>query len=140
MERHDQEVGSSAAAMMEERIGALLQHRDQIEEALFHGGNTRTFSGLVSEVYRGDAQVFFNEGAVIVSQLEDTEVGHRAVHLWLCAGELESVMPLTDEALDWGKDMGATVATSIGRRGWERLPAVKERGWKPDLTFYVKEL
>lgn len=138
MEWHDD--GSGVADPVEMLVAQLLKHREGLEEALTHGGRARTFSGVVADVVDGRAQVFYNDEAVVVTQLEDTEAGHRIVHIWLCAGERDNVLKITDRAEAWGRSMGAKIATTVGRRGWERLPAVRERGWKPDLTYYVKEL
>ena len=125
---------------MEKRVAALLKFREQIEEGLQRGGNTRTFTGLMGDVIDCSAQVFYSDSGVVVSQIQDAETGHRVIHIWLVAGELEGVLELTEEAVAWGKSMGADVATSTGRRGWERVPAVLERGWKPDLTLYTREI
>jgi hypothetical protein len=125
---------------MEKRVAALLKFRSKLEASLRLAGNSRTFAGMIGEVVDCHAQVFYNDLGVVVTQIEDTEVGHRLINIWVAAGEMDGVLPLLDEAVDWGESVGAVVAVSTGRRGWGRIPEIIEQGWKPEMTLYTREI
>lgn len=103
----------------------------RLAEALEHGGGTHSLNDVLAQIEKGDAQLWQNEGGVIVTEMKDTP-NKRVVHFWLAAGELESVVALSKDVLAWAKEKGCEQATLAGRRGWERVLA--SEGWAPMLT------
>jgi hypothetical protein len=109
----------------------------RLERALEYGGDTHSLADVVGLIRDGKAQLFENDGGVIVSEI------HRfpkfsAIHFWLLAGELKQVLALEHEVLPFGLDNGCTVATACGRPGWGRVAA--PTGWRPWLPNFHKVL
>ena len=109
--------------------GRTLQ---QIAEALERGGSTHSVEDVLAQVEAGEAQLHEWEDSVIVTEIHDAP-RCRYVHLWLAAGKLEEVIPLSRIVLAWAKQMGCARATMAGRRGWEMV--LQSEGWKAELTL-----
>ena len=124
---------------VEEQVAALLKFREKVEKSLALAGNSRTFAGLIGEVVDSHAQVFHDDEGVVVTQIEDTETGFRLLNIWVMAGELDSVLELLEAAVEWGRSVGATSAMGLGRRGWGKTSII-EKGWKPEMTLYTREI
>lgn len=97
-----------------------------IERALKYGGNTHSGLDVLDCVEKGEAQLWLEPEATIVTQIFE-HPNERTLHFWLAAGELESVLELSDKVMEWGKSKGCTRATLSGRKGWAR--ALEHRGW-----------
>jgi hypothetical protein len=108
-----------------------------LERALELGGCTHTLDDVWSQVESGDAQLWHDEGAVIITEVHDTP-RMRVIHFWLASGELERVVQLSERALKWAGTQGCRQATLAGRRGWERVLAAA--GWSPSLVLLSREI
>ena len=108
-----------------------------IETALAHGGETHTVGDVCNQILAGDAQLWEDEGALII-----TEIHHyprkKICHYWLATGELDAVVRLSHKINEWAKEVGCESATLAGRKGWERVLA--SEGWTPMLTVMGREL
>lgn len=120
-------------------MSALLKHEEQLEKALELGGFAHSLSDVMQQVATGQAQVFYNETAVLVTELVKTRIGH-TVNLWLTAGEMEGVVELSRIATEAATEYGCNRATFMGRVGWRRAPAVLSDGWRERAVVFVKEL
>jgi hypothetical protein len=108
----------------------------RLERALNYAGDTHSLADVVGLIREGRAQLFENEGGVIVSEV------HRfprfsAIHFWLIAGEKQACLALEHEVLPFGIEHGCTMATATGRSGWGRIAA--PTGWRPQphsFCFY----
>ena len=92
---------------------------------------------LVRRVAARTALVWEDTHAVLLSQrTEENELV-----IWLAAGKMEQVLELSRDACWWAAGMGCKRAHFTGRRGWGRVPAIREDGWvaqAPD--HFTKEL
>jgi hypothetical protein len=109
----------------------------QLREALAHGGNTHTVGDVVNALLDGAAQLWVDEGALLVTEVE-TYPRLMALHFWLAAGELSAVIALSQRAMEWGRSIGCTRASLSGRRGWER--ALAAEGWAATRTVMERAL
>lgn len=103
-----------------------------LEEALAYGGGTHTILDVLDQIQRGEAQIWANEEACIITEVHAYPRA-KVLHFWLTTGALDAVLALEDEALAWGREQGCTSATLAGRRGWERVLA--SHGWAPALSY-----
>ena len=115
--------------------GGEKAHR--LQKALEYGGGTHRLDDVVRMLKAGEAQLWENEGGVIVTEVNDYPL-RKAIHYWLLAGELRDVLALEHEINPWAVEQGCTVATACGRRGWSRVAA--PTGWKPWLPNFYKDL
>ena len=115
--------------------GAEKAHR--LQQALEYGGPTHRLDDVVRMLKAGQAQLWENEGAVIITEINDYPL-RKAVHYWLLAGSLRDVLALEHDINPWAVENGCTVATACGRRGWGRVAA--PTGWKPWLPNFYKDL
>lgn len=92
---------------------------------------------LVRRVAEGTALVWEDPHAVLLTQrTPDNELV-----IWLCAGKLEQVLELSRDACWWAASKGCKLAHFTGRRGWARVPAIRDDGWvqrAPD--HFTKEI
>jgi len=119
-------------------LTALLRHEEKLAKALAIG-NGHSLAEVMRRVIHEEAQVFENEGAVLVTEIVSTRYG-LGLNIWLAAGELDACMALSREAVAAATDYGCVSATFTGRRGWVKVPAVREDGWEPEATVFFKTL
>lgn len=112
-------------------------HIEGITKALAHGGGTYTLADVVDKIDAEHAQVWRDENAVIVTQINDTPQ-KRVLHFWLATGDLEDVIALSEVAIEWGRERGCTAATLSGRRGW--VKALAGHGWSEQHTVMGREI
>ena len=115
--------------------GGEKAHR--LQKALEYGGGTHRLDDVVRMLKAGEAQLFENEGGVIVAEVNEFPL-LKTVNFWLLAGELRDVLALEHEVLPWAIERGCTVATGVGRPGWGRVAA--KTGWRPWLPHFFKPL
>lgn len=113
---------------------AVAQHTDPaiiagLEMALReYGGGTHTLEDVIFDTMKGNAQLWKNDKAVLVTQLVNYPRGGMVLNLWLASGEYDAVHDLSDEAIGWARARGCKRATITGRRGWART--LKDEGWE----------
>lgn len=110
---------------------------EKLQRALDMGGGTHTIGDVAAQVADGAAQVWIEDGACLVTEVQDTP-RRRVLRFWLAAGELEPVIALSRKVLAWGKEQGCEMATLTGRRGWVR--ALRDEGWSESLTVMTREV
>jgi hypothetical protein len=126
--------------MNEEAVLAIAGFEDKLREALEVGGYpSYTLGDVMRKLGANEAQIFRNDGAVLVTEILTSAVGP-VLNIWLTAGELDAAMELSRQAVAAAEQYGCTAATFTGRRGWERIPAVAEDGWTPAATIFSKSL
>lgn len=114
----------------------MEKHLSGLRKALELSGGTHTLDDVVNQVEAGNARVWHNEDACIVTEVNDTP-RKRVLHFWLATGELDAVNALSEEILVWGKAQGCDMATLVGRRGWDRAAP---EGWTPVMTLMTRGL
>jgi len=122
---------------MSEDIQRIYIHVDGLKKALQHGGGTHSIEHVLSAVRDGDAQLWLEKDACIVTEVNDAP-NMRTLHFWLATGTLGDVIALSNKVMAWGRDCGCTVATLSGRRGW--LKALAAEGWEPHSVEMVRRL
>jgi len=108
------------------------EHVGGLREALRRGGDTHTLGDVVRLIDSGDAQLWEEGDAVIVTEVHQTP-RKRLIHFWLATGDLASVVALSHRILGWARAEGYDGATLTGRRGWER--ALRDDGWELTMTM-----
>lgn len=109
-----------------------------LEEALGHGIGTHTVGDVVQQILEGNAQLWEELDALIVTEVQQTP-RRRVLHFWLATGDMRAVVDLHERILRWGREeMGCDVATLSGRRGWTR--ALEAHGWEPAMTVLSRDL
>ena len=117
----------------------LLRFADQVDEALELSGDPHGLHHVLLEILMDRAQLWDNDGGMIVTTVCDDSTG-TTVSFWIAAGDLDSVLELSDEVCEWARSIGAIQVVMTGRRGWERVLA--SRGWEANrqLVSYGKAL
>lgn len=110
---------------------------DKLRHALELAGGTHTIDDVWEQVREGSAQLWVEEGACLVTEVQDTP-RKRVLRFWLAAGELEPTIALSRKVLAWGKEQGCDMASLTGRRGWDKV--LREEGWSPSLTVMTREV
>ena len=116
----------------------LDDYRAQIDAALVYSGHSHTFEDVAEMVAAGRAQAWFGPSSVIISEIV-REPQHKVLHYFLAGGnlaELEVMQPIVEA---WGREQGCTVATLVGRKGWDRT-FLKRQGWSNGLVVLSKQL
>ena len=101
-------------------------HLRGLEAALEIGGSTHDLEHVFAAVTQGLAQLWVEGPCVIVTEVNDTP-NETELHFWLAAGTLAEVIDLSNKVIEWGREVGCTVATLSGRRGWAK--ALANEGW-----------
>lgn len=117
---------------------ALVALLPQLDKALAIGGNGYTIQDVLEECHDGSAQLWLQDGAVIVTRVNDYPTGIGELVFWIAAGEMQKVLALADHVYEWGRRVGCSRAVFVGRKGWAKV--LGEHGWNPKLTAYWKEL
>lgn len=115
----------------------FTRHTDQLERALALDGGGYTLGDVQVLIQQEMVQLWEAPDAVLITEVHDLP-RFRSIHFWLAAGELESVIELSHQALKWARLIGCTRATLAGRKGWERVLA--DEGWTFGMTVLSKEL
>lgn len=108
-----------------------------LDTALMHGGGSHSLAHVFAAVGRGDAQLWVEADACIVTEVNDAP-NHRELHFWLATGTLDDLITLSNKVMDWGRSMGCEVATLTGRRGWTK--ALVSEGWEPHVVTMGRRL
>ena len=117
---------------MQARVSALQYSCLSLE----HGG-THDIGDVADAIEAGHAQLWTTDGAALVTEVLEHPRA-KVLHIWLAAGELEPVIALAEQTMEWGRLNGCTRVTLTGRKGWERVG--KARGWEFDSLTMGKAL
>ena len=102
------------------------EHLTGLEEALLHGGGTMDLHHVLAAVERGDAQLWVEgPNAMVTEVIVGPKV--KGLHFWLATGTLDGCIALSNKVMDWGREVGCTVASLTGRPGWAK--ALAHEGW-----------
>ncbi len=112
------------------------KHLLGLKRALERSGGTHTLQDMIDQIENERAQIWCNEDACIVTEVNDTP-RKRVLHFWLATGDLDAVIALSGKVLVWGKEQGCDMATLTGRRGWNKTAP---QGWTSVMTVMTREL
>ena len=114
----------------------LERCRPWIEAALEHSGGTHDFQDVVDELRSGSMQLWPAPKGCIVTQLV-IYPKKKVIHVFLAGGNLEQILDMDEDVINWAKQQGCSAGTMSGRLGWKK-PLTK-LGWKPLHASYIKE-
>lgn len=113
----------------------MLSPLEGVERALERAGEGLTLANLQDRIGRGDAQLWKNGGALMVTQISPDPM---ALHFWLAGGRMADVLALREPIEQWARSIGCVEATIEGRSGWMRL--LSTHGYTRDGTRLRKAL
>jgi len=116
-------------------MNELERCRAWIEAALEYGGGTHNFDDVVEAILSGKMQLWPAERACIVTEIV-TYPRKRVLHVFLAGGELDQIIDMDTDVVQWAKEQGCESATQAGRKGWIR--ALKDHGWNSHLVLMEK--
>lgn len=121
----------------------VLVHFDRlapyIQAALEHAEGTHTLQDVRDKVESGHLQLWPLPTSVVITEVLETPRA-KILHFFLCGGNLEELRPVYNIIEEWGKSIGCTRASYIGRHGWQRTFLTREEGWTAPLTYFSKDL
>lgn len=104
---------------MIDTFAELARLRPQIEAALERAGGTHGFTDIVSNIYRGNLQLWPGKQSAVVTEVMDAPL-MRYVHIFLAGGDLDELTEMEKAICTWAREIGARRVTINGRTGWER--------------------
>jgi hypothetical protein len=110
--------------------------RPWIEAALEYSGGTHDFIDIAEGLYKGTMQLWPAEKGCIVTEIV-VYPRKKVVNVFLGGGDLEQILDMHEDVIEWGKLQGCSALTMTGRFGWKK-PLAKH-GWEPLHSSYVKE-
>ncbi len=118
-------------------MSVIHGHIEGLSAALDYGGGTHSLYDVAAKLENGHAQLWRSDNAVIITQVELLP-RKKVVHFWLATGELDEVIALSEEVIEWAKGIGCTRASLAGRKGW--VKPLASRGWSPELVVLGRDI
>ena len=106
-----------------------------IEAALEYSGGTHDFIDVAEGIYKGTMQLWPTPKGCIVTEIV-VYPRKRMLNVFLGGGELEQILDMHKDVIQWAKAPGCTALTMTGRGGWKKTLA--NHGWKQLHSSYVK--
>lgn len=107
-----------------------------IEAALGYSGGTHDFGDIVTGLERGVLQLWPTPKGCIVTEIV-VYPKKRVLNVFLGGGELEQIMDMHGDVIEWAKAQGCSALTMSGRLGWKK--PLEARGWRHQHASYAKE-
>ena len=114
----------------------LEKCREWIEAALEYSGGTHNFDDVVEGLKSGVLQLWPTPRGCIVTEIV-LYPRKRVLNVFLGGGELDQILDMHTDVIEWAKAQGCTALTMSGRAGWKK--PLTTHGWKPQHSTYVKE-
>ena len=115
------------------------RHRKHIAAALEYAGGTHTLEDVRASVLDGSLQIWPGVHSVILTQVLQ-QPRKRVLHVFLAGGDLAEIKQLVPTLYEFGRAVGCSTISLLGRKGWERTFLTKADGWTAPLTYMEKEL
>jgi hypothetical protein len=123
--------------MTEDRLAVELKRcRPWIEAGLEYSGGTHDFEDVVSGIYSGKMQLWPAPKGCIVTEIV-VYPKKKVLHVFLGGGELEQILHMHNDVIEWAKAQGCEALTMTGRLGWKK--PLTQHDWKMQHASYVKE-
>lgn len=116
--------------------GEYRRHREEIRALL--DPRCHRIEWLDVRILNGDALAFGNADAVIVVEVKRYPAGATELHGLVAAGELDAILPLIEQAEQWGRQSEITFASIASRPAWSRV--LKDKGYSVYQTTLRKDL
>lgn len=117
-------------------MNELKRCKPWIEAALEYSGGTHFFEDVVDGLAKGTLQLWPAKRACIVTEIV-VYPRKRVVNVFLGGGELEQIMDMHADVIEWAKSQNCTALTMSGRFGWQK--PLKAHGWTRQHASYKKE-
>ena len=133
----------TGARLTADTISQPLVHFERltpyIEEALEYADGTHTLDDVRQGIESGHLQLWPCPTSCIITQI-NIFPHQKELHFFLAGGNLDELRPVYPIIEEWGRSIGCTRATFIGRKGWERVFMREVEGWSAPLVYYTKDL
>jgi len=104
----------------------LQRCKPWIEAALEYSGGTHEWEDIVEGLQKGVLQLWPTPRGCIVTEI-----------VVYPGGELDQILDMHDDVIEWAKAQGCSALTMSGRFGWKK--PLKAHGWKAQHAAYIKE-
>ena len=107
-----------------------------IEAALSYSGGTHTFNDIVDGLSRGVLQLWPTPRGCIVTEIV-VYPQKKVLNIFLGGGELDQILDMHNDVIEWAKAQGCVALSMSGRPGWKK--PLGKHGWQSQHVSYVKE-
>ena len=114
----------------------ITRCRPWIEAALEYSGGTHDFIDVVEGLYKGTMQLWPAEKGCIVTEIV-VYPKKKMLNVFLGGGNLEQILDMHQDVIEWAKAQGCEALTMTGRFGWKK--PLEKHGWETLHCSYVKE-
>lgn len=107
------------------------------EALLEEQGGLYTFGDVLESLARGEMQSFTKNDTMVVTQIRDFP-RRTVLDVLFAVGDIDEVIALVDDQVtSFAKDIGVTMITSTGRKGWKKRMTP---GWRDQWSSYSKDI
>ena len=114
----------------------IARCRPWIEAALEYSGGTHDFIDVAEGLYKGTMQLWPADKGCIVTEIV-VYPRKKLLNVFLGGGELDQILDMHKDVIEWAKAQGCEALTMTGRFGWKK-PLAKH-GWTQQHASYIKE-
>jgi hypothetical protein len=104
----------------------------KMEKALRLMGETHSLQDVVDALQKGEMQLFHNDRAIVITEIA-VSPRKKFANVFMSAGELEGVIELKAQLVDWAKKNGIEFARAAVRPGYEKY--LKDAGWRSKMVL-----
>jgi hypothetical protein len=104
----------------------------RMEKALRLMGETHTLQDVVDALKKGEMQLFHNDRAIVITEIA-VSPRKKFANVFMSAGELDGVIELKAQLVDWARANGIEFARAAVRPGYEKY--LKAAGWKSKMVL-----
>ncbi len=102
-----------------------------------YSGGTHDFDDIVEGLGRGCTSVVAGTSGGVSSRKLWLYPKKSVLNVFLGGGELDQIMDMHKDVIEWAKTQGCAALTMSGRFGWKK--PLEAHGWKAQHASYVKE-
>ena len=107
-----------------------------IEAALVHCNGTHEWDDIVAGIASSKMQLWAAPRGCIVTEIV-VYPKKKALNVFLGGGELDQILDMHENVIEWAKAQGCECLMMTGRFGWKK--PLEKHGWKTLHSSYVKE-
>jgi hypothetical protein len=112
---------------------------EHLAAALAYSGGSHTLDDIATGIYNHSLQYWPGPDSVIVTEIVVTPQ-QKTLNFFLAGGSMAELRAMTPDIEQWAREHGCTLATLIGRKGWERTWLTQSGGYKATHTVFEKAL
>ena len=115
---------------MPEWLQEFVRVSKHIENALEYNAGTHNIEDIMYSVAIGEMQLWTGKDSVIIGQIV-VYPQKKVYHMPFVGGNLEDLREMAPSIIHFARYMECSMITTAGRRGWDRVPLLKELGFEP---------